>query len=62
MSKTLVKMLGLVLMVLSVFAVLFGIHLPAALGTGGAIWTALVVVGIFGFIAGFVLYVVVRKD
>ncbi|MBS5865475.1 hypothetical protein [Olegusella massiliensis] len=52
-SKTAIKMLGLALMVVGVFAILFGTHLVGA---------ACVAIGVIALLVGLVLYAVVRTD
>ena len=52
-SKTAIKMLGLALMVVGVFAILFGTHLVGA---------TCVAIGVIALLVGLVLYAVVRTD
>lgn len=59
MNETVVKMVGLACMVMSIFAVFFGIYIPAA---GSLASPMLVATGLILFLLGVVLYVVVRKD
>ena len=58
MSEAAVKMLGLALMCLSVFAILFGLHMPA--GVPAWVGAALAWAGFAVLIVGLVLYAVVR--
>lgn len=58
MSETTVKMFGLAIMCLSVFAILFGVHMPAS--APAWIGPALAWAGFAALIVGLVLYAVVR--
>ena len=60
MSETTVKMCGLAIMALSVFAILFGLYLPSM--AVGMLGTALVWGGVAAFFAGLVLFAVLRND
>ena len=59
MSETTSKMVGLAIMIVSVFMILFGLHLPEGLpGFAGPLLAWGGVIALFG---GLVLYAVVRK-
>ena len=59
MSEAFVKMLGLVLMIVSIFIVILGLYIPPA---GSQLVVALVVGGLLMWAIGFVCYAVYRKD
>ena len=61
MSKSTMKMLGLALMMASIFAIEFGMHATEA-GVPAFVGSLLVVSGLAALLAGTILYAVVRKD
>ena len=61
MSKSTIKMIGLAMMMLSVFAILFGAHATQA-GAPEPTGIALVLAGLAILLAGLILYAVIDKD
>ena len=59
MSEATNKMIGLAIMIVSVFMILFGLHLPE--GVPGFVGSLLAWGGVIALFGGLVLYVVVRK-
>ena len=61
MSKSAMKMTGLALMMVSVFAILFGVH-ATEMGAPEVVGFVLGLAGVVMLLGGLILYVVVKKD